>query len=258
MNVLAIASGKGGVGKTSTALTLAAIYAEAGARALVLDLDPQGSASAWLGMAAAADGLTVLDVLDGGARLEDLARPSPWAGVDLVPASPALAAADRALAGQPLAVLGLRRAVQAAAGGPWAWILIDCPPALGLLTTAAVAAAGGVLAAVEPMPLGLTGLADLEAVIGEVGAHVTPRPRLVGVLPCRVDGRLRLARVVLESLAERYGSLMLPAVRSTVKASEAAAAHQALTTYDPGGGAAADYRAAAAEIQARMSHGNET
>lgn len=254
-SVLAIASGKGGVGKTTTALELAAIYAGAGARVLVLDLDPQGSATAWIHGPPTADGLTVLDVMTGAAALQDLARPSSWPGVDLVASKPALAAADRALAGQPMAVLGLRRAVQGAAGGPWGWILADCPPSLGLLTTAALAAAGGVLATVEATALGLGGLGDLLAALDAVGAAVQPAPRLIGVLPCRVDGRLRLARAALDTLAAAHGDLVLPSIRARVAVQQAAAERRPVGELDPAG-AGADYRAVAREVERRM-HGTQ-
>lgn len=257
MQVLAIASGKGGTGKTTTAVTLAAIFAEGGARALVVDLDPQGSASAWLGMAAAADGLTVLDVLDGGANLENLARPSSWPGVDLVPSSPTLAAADRRLSGQPLAVLNLRAAL-ARVGPRWTWVILDCGPGAGSLQTAAVAAAAGVLAPIEATALGLGGLPDLAALVETVGAHVTPAPVLVGILPCKVDPRLRLARAMLETMRERWGGLVMTStIRASVKAAEAAALKQSLLRYDPTGPATADYRAAAVELQGRMEHGTQ-
>lgn len=157
--VLAVASGKGGTGKTTSALALAHAYAAAGARVLVVDADPQGSASAWLGVPPAA-GPTLVDVLAGDAMLDAAAVPSSWPGVDVLPSAPALAGADRALSGRPLAALGLRAAV-GRAGRPWAWVIVDCPPSLGLLTTAALAAATGVLAAVEASALGLGGLSDL-------------------------------------------------------------------------------------------------
>lgn len=250
MQVLTIASGKGGSAKSTTAVTLAAIYASAGARVLVVDLDPQGSATAWLG-ARHDGGRTVVDVMTGDAGLEELARPSSWPGVDVVPSAPALAAADRALAGQPLAVLGLRSAVLSLSAGRWAWVLLDCGPTLGTLTTAGVAAAGGVLAPIEASALGVGGLSDLEALIGAVGAHVTPAPRLVGILPCRVDSRQRIARATVDAMRRRWGGLVLATViRETVKAREAAAARAVLA-----GPAADDYRAAAAELQGRMDHG---
>lgn len=249
--VLAVASGKGGVGKTTTALALASIYAGDGGRVLVVDLDPQGSATAWLGARAAA-GPSVVDVLTGGAELEALARPSPWAGVDVVPAAPALAGADRALAARPLAVLGLRAAL-ARAGGRWAWVVLDCPPSLGSLTTAALAAAGGVLATVEASALGLGGMGDLFAAVDGVAAHVTPSPRVVGVLPCRVDGRLRVARAALEALTSAYGPLMLPPVRARAAVQTAAAERRPVVELDPDG-AGADYRTAAELIERRM-HG---
>lgn len=254
--VLAVASGKGGTGKTTTALALAHAYAAAGARVLVIDADPQGSATAWLGVRPPGAGPSLVDVLAGTAPLDDVARPSPWPGVDVVPASPALAGAERALSGRPMAVLGLRRAV-GAARGPWAWILIDCPPSLGLLTTAALAAAGGVLATVEASALGLGGIGDLVAAVEAVGAHVTPAPVLVGVLPCRVDARLRVTRAALDQLGERFGAMVLPAVRSRTRVGEAAAARAPVVELDPDG-AGADYAAVAALIERRLTDGAQT
>lgn len=251
--VLAVASGKGGTGKTTTALALAHAWAGRGARVLVLDLDPQGSATAWLGARPVAGGPSIVDVLAGDATLGELARPSSWPRVDVAPASPALASADRALSGRPMAVLGLRRAV-ARTGGPWAWVILDCAPSLGLLTTAALAAAGGVLATVEASALGLGGLGDLVAAVEAVGEHVTPAPALIGVLPCRVDIRLRLARAALDQLTGHYGALMLPPVRARARVQEAAAARLPVADLDPEG-AGADYAAVAIEIERRMKHG---
>lgn len=247
--VLAVASGKGGTGKTTTAVNLAAVYADAGARVLVLDLDPQGSATAWLGARAPDAGPSLVDVLAGAAGLDDVARPSPWAGVDVVPASPALAGAERALSGRPMAVLGLRRAV-GAVGGRYAWILIDCPPSLGLLTTAALVAATGVLATVEASALGLGGIGDLVAAVEAVGAYAPPGPALVGVLPCRVDGRLRVARAAIEALTSAYGPLMLPPVRARAAVQTAAAERRPVVELDPDG-AGLDYLVAARMIEER-------
>lgn len=251
--VLAVASGKGGVGKTTTALALAAIYADAGARVLVLDLDPQASASSWLAVEHPG-GPSLVDVLAGEAQLDQLARPSPWAGVDVVPAAAGLAGAERALAGQPMAALGLRRAV-GRVGGRWGWILADCGPGLGLLTTAAVAASTGVLATTEAGMLGLAGLADLAELVEGIGDHVTPAPALVGVLPCKVDARLRLTRAALEALADRWGELVLGPIPATVRLAEAAALRQPITTFDPEGAATLAYRAAAVEIERRLADG---
>lgn len=257
VQVLTIASGKGGTAKTSTCLALAAIFAESGDRVLVVDADAQGSASAWLGVVGAGDGPTLIDVLAGSATLDQVARPSAWPGIDVVPSSPALAAADRTLAGQHMAVLGLRSAL-AAAGGRWRWCLVDCPPNLGLTTAAAVAAATGILATTEASALGLGGLGDLADLVAGIGAHVQPRPRIVGILACRVDSRQRLACAMLDSLRARWGDLVLPGViRETVRLREAAAAREAITRYDPGGPGALDYRQAALDIEQRMQHGKD-
>lgn len=253
--VLAVASGKGGVGKTSTALALAAIYAEAGGRVLVVDLDPQASASSWLAVEHPG-GPSLVDVLAGEAQLDQLARPSPWAGVDVVPAAAGLAGAERALAGQPMAALGLRRAV-GRAGGRWRWILADCGPGLGLLTTSAVAASTTVLATTEAGMLGLAGLVDLAELVEGIGDHVTPAPRLVAVLPCKVDARLRLTRAALEALRGRWAGLVLDPIPATVRLAEAAALRQPITTFDPEGTATLAYRAAAVEIERRLADGSE-
>lgn len=259
MNVITVASAKGGTGKTTTAVSLASVLATSAARVLVLDLDAQGSASAWLGADARPD-VGVLDVLAGRAALAAAVVPSStMPGVDVLPASGELAAADKALAGDALAVLGLRRALEAARPDAYAWVIIDTPPALGTLTTAGIVAARWVVVTAEASAWGLAGVAEtvrtvngaramLEAV-GAVG------PAVLGVLPCRVAPRQRLAAAALAALRTAYGDAVTGStIRESVRLREAAAARLPVTAYDPTGSGAADYAAAAAELTERIHH----
>lgn len=253
MTVLAVASGKGGVGKSTTCLTLGALLAESGQRVLIGDCDAQGSASAWLGVSAVGD-VTLMDVLAGRAALRDIVRRSPAFELDVIPSHPTLAAAERALAGQPLAALGLRKAL-ADSGGRWDWVLLDCPPGLSLMTSAAVAASTAVLATAEPTGLGLHGLGDLLGFVDGIAAHVSPAPFVAAVLACRVPSRQRLAAAMLDVLRERWPDLMMTTtIREAAAAREAAAVRQPLTRYAPGSHVLADYRQALGELEERLKH----
>jgi chromosome partitioning protein len=158
MRLIAIFNQKGGSGKTTTAVNLAAALGEQDRHVLVFDLDPQASASSWLGVKDGGRGL--LDVFTDGLALAGLIQPTSADGVDVIPSSTWLVGAEKALAGEVGAETILRRRL-AALKGPWQYILIDCPPALGLLTVNALAAAQEVLVTVESHVMALSGLARL-------------------------------------------------------------------------------------------------
>jgi chromosome partitioning protein len=243
---------------------------------LVLDLDAQGSASAWLG-ADARPGVGVLEVLTGRAALAAAVVPSStMPGVDVLPASGELAAADKALAGDALAVLGLRRALEAARPDAYAWAIIDTPPALGTLTTAGIVAARWVVVTAEASAWGLAGVAETVRTVNEAerlveqglvtvnGARAMLEavgavgPAVLGVLPCRVAPRQRLAAAALAALRTAYGDAVTgSSIRESVRLREAAAARLPVTLYDPTGTGAADYAAAAAELNGRIHHATQ-
>lgn len=249
MKTLAVTNQKGGSGKTTTAVNLAAALGERGLRVLIVDLDPQASASAWLGVKDGARGL--LDVFTSNVHLSDVVQPTPAAGVELVPASSWLASAEKALAGEPGAELVFRKALRRLPGR-WDYVLVDCPPALGLLTVSALAAVEEVLVPVELSPMALAGVARLVETVDLVRDRLNPELELAHLLACRVDARTTLAREVLQALREGFGEKVLDAVvRESVRIREAWGYGQPVTVYDPSGAGAEDYRAVAAELVKR-------
>ena len=206
--VYALANQKGGVGKTTTAINLAACLAEAGARSLVVDLDPQANATSGLGERA--NGSSSYDLLDG-APLVTLARATRFANLDLVPARPELAGAVVELARQDDGETYLARSLRDARER-YAFVFLDCPPSLGPLTINALAAADRVLVPVQAEYYALEGLAQLVRSVELVRARLNPRLEVGGVLLTMVDGRTRLAADVSEEVRRHFGNLVFDTV----------------------------------------------
>src|SRR5262245_11474261 len=246
MRLIAIINQKGGSGKTTTAVNLAAALGEQDRRVLVLDLDPQASASSWLGVKDGGRGL--LDVFTDGLALAGLTQPTSTEGVEIVPSSTWLVGAETALAGEVGAETILRRRL-AALKGHWQYILIDCPPALGLLTVNALAAAQEVLVTVESHVMALGGLARLLETLDVVKERLNPDVKITGILACRVNARTRHAQEVVEQLQTRFGSLLYHTlIRENVRLAECPSFGQPITLYDPQCNGATDYRQLATEV----------
>lgn len=249
MRTLAFVNQKGGVGKTTSAVNVAAALAEEGKKVLLLDLDPQGCASAWCGVRD--DGKGLLEVLSGNGSLSDLVAVSSIPGVDVVPASEWLSSADRALAGEVGVETMLRKAVHRLPK-TWDFLLVDCPPALGLLVVSSLVACREVFVPVEASTMALGGLARLVQTVDRVRERLNPGLRLAHILAVRVDSRTNLARDVVDRLRERFGDLVLETVvRESVRFREAWSFGKPITTYDPRGTGAEDYRAVSHELLKR-------
>ncbi len=248
MRTIAVMNQKGGAGKTTTAVNLAAALGERGARVLLLDLDPQASASAWYGVT---DGeRDLLQVFTENGRLEGITRNTGIPGVELVPASTWLVGAEKATAAEPGAEFILRRALEDLT--PRDYLLIDCPPSLGFLSISALAACREVVVPVAAHIMELAGLAALMQTLSTVGERLNPDLRISAVLACRVDSRTNLAREVVKSLRERFEDLVLQTViHENIRLAEAPSFAQPITVYAPDSKGAREYRAAAAEIAAR-------
>jgi chromosome partitioning protein len=216
--IYALANQKGGVGKTTTAINLAACLAEAGERALVVDLDPQANATSGLGMRA--NGTSSYDLLDG-APLVEIAKRTAFANLDLVPSKPDLAGAVVELAARED---GERYLAHALASGSSAYdfVFVDCPPALGPLTVNALAAADRVLVPVQAEYYALEGLTQLMQSIELVRRRLNPGLGIGGVLLTMVDSRTRLAQDVEAEVRRHFGPLVFrTSVPRSVRLAEA-------------------------------------
>jgi chromosome partitioning protein len=246
--VYALANQKGGVGKTTTAINLAACLAEAGERTLVVDLDPQANATSGLGERA--NGTSSLDLLDG-IPLPKLAKTTRFARLDLVPSRPELAGAAVELARRSDGERYLAEAL-AGAGDGYSFVFVDCPPSLGPLTVNALAAADRVLVPVQAEYYALEGLAQLVGSVELVRSRLNPRLALGGVLLTMVDRRTRLAADVAAEVRRHFGELVFrTAVPRSVRVAEAPSHGLPVTAYDRDSAGADAYWKVAMELVGR-------
>jgi chromosome partitioning protein len=226
--VYAFANQKGGVGKTTTAINLAACLAEAGERALVVDLDPQANATSGLGMRA--NGTSSYDLLDG-APLAELAKPTAFPNLFLVPSKPELAGAAVELSQREGGDRYLSHALEHATG--FDFVLLDCPPSLGPLTVNALAAADRVIVPVQTEYYALEGLAQLVQSINLIKTRLNPRLEIAGVLLTMADSRTRLSAEVEAEVRRHFGGLVFEAVvPRSVRVAEAPSHGLPVTHYD--------------------------
>jgi chromosome partitioning protein len=206
--IYAIANQKGGVGKTTTAVNLAACLAEAGERALLVDLDPQANATSGLGERA--NGTSTHDLLDG-IPLSRLARPTRFPNLELVPAKPELAGAAVELAARED---GERYLAEALTGATerWSFVFLDCPPSFGALTVNGLAAADRVLVPVQAEYYALEGLSQLLGSVDLVKRRLNARLGVAGILLTMTDGRTRLSADVEAELRRHFRELVFDAV----------------------------------------------
>ncbi len=252
--VLTVSNQKGGVGKTTTAVNIASALAGLGAKVLVIDLDPQGNASTALGVPHSADIPSVYDVLIEEFPLADIIQVSPEnPNLFCAPSTIHLAGAEIELVAQVAREHRLRRALEEyLRDSPVDFVIIDCPPSLGLLTINAFTAASEVFIPIQCEYYALEGLSQLLGSIQMIQKHLNPELHLSTILLTMFDGRTRLAQQVAEEVRSHFPSQVLETViPRSVRVSEAPSFGQTVIAYDGQSAGAIAYREAAVEIATR-------
>jgi len=247
--IYALVNQKGGVGKTTTAVNLGAYLAQAGKKVLIVDIDPQANATSSLGLDKYDLETTIYDALVREAPLKHAIWRSPELGIFLVPSSPDLAGAEVELVGALAREYRLQQALELAVSD-YAYVLIDCPPSLSLLTVNALtAAAHGVIIPVQCEYLALEGLTQLHQTIELVRARLNPQLMIRGMLMTMFDGRTNLAQQVVDEVRRHFGERVFKAViPRSVRLSEAPSHGQPISTYAPRSAGALAYAALAQEL----------
>ena len=267
MRRIALINQKGGVGKTTTTVNLGAALAEAGARVLVVDLDPQANLTLHLGIdpSALAPEETSYGVLVGGDPVARAVRPTKTPRLSILPSSIDLSGAELELA----SAMGRERLLRDAFD-PWLedwreqtgeypvdYLLFDCPPSLGLLAINGLTAADEVFLVVQTEFFALQGLSKLVEVVRLVQKRMHPELRITGLVPSLYDARLRLAREVLAELRRYFPETVFPtSIAQNVRLAEAPSFGQTILQYAPESTGARDYRALARAVRAQEQTGD--
>jgi len=243
--VIALANQKGGVGKTTTAINLGASLAKQHKSVLIFDFDPQANSSAGLGIRI--DGASTYDVVVNDVPAQDIVVETGVEGLMLAPATPALAGAEVELVPMMAREFRLKRAIDALRGS-YDYVLIDCPPSLGLLTVNALTAADEVIVPVQCEYLALEGLSQLTSTLELVRRNLNSRLQLRGLLLTMFDGRTNLSQQVADEVRSHFSNTFKTVIPRSVRLSEAPSHGLPITRYDPSSRASKAYDEFAEEL----------
>ena len=250
--IVAIANQKGGVGKSTTAVSLGAALADLGFRVLVVDLDPQGNASTGMGIRHESREVTTYDVIVAEAPVADAIVHSPVKGLDAIPSTIDLAGAEIELVSQFSREGRLKRALEAVRTGVYDFVFLDCPPSLGLITINALTAAEELVVPIQCEYYALEGLGQLLRNVSLVQQNINPELRLTGIVMTMFDPRTKLSEQVVAEVRRFFGDLVYDTIiPRTVRLSEAPGFGVPITVYDPKSKGAESYRALAREVADR-------
>jgi chromosome partitioning protein len=257
--VIAIANQKGGVGKTTTAINLGASFAVAEKKTLVIDMDPQGNATSGLGVSGRGSLPTIYDVLTGDSQVADaIVKEVHFPYLDLVPSSRDLVGAEIELVSATARETVLRRGI-ASVRSKYDYVLVDCPPSLGLLTLNTLTAADSVLIPIQCEFYALEGLSQLLNTVRLVQRSLNPKLEIEGVLLTMYDKRLNLSRQVADEAREYFGaSVYKTTIPRNVRLAEAPSFGQPIAQYDVLSIGARSYMSLASEIMNRAEDGTKS
>jgi chromosome partitioning protein len=248
MRIFAVANQKGGVGKTTTTVSLGAALAERGKRVLVVDLDPQGNATTGLGVDGRQFEHSIYDVLLNDVPLVDIVEPAGINNLFVAPATLDLAGVEQELTSMISRELRLKRAITSI-DGDYDYIFIDCPPSLGLITINAFAAATDILVPVQTEFYALEGLTQLQRIVNLVQKELNPSLRITKVVLTMFDARNTLSIDVAKEVKKHFEKeLCKTVIPRTVRLAEAPSFGQPITVFDPNSKGAKAYKALAEEI----------
>jgi chromosome partitioning protein len=252
MRRIAVINQKGGVGKTTSTVNLGAALARHGQRVLICDLDPQCNLTVHLDVDPSGGQPSVYELLHGKATLADVVRPTRQPGLEMVAASVDLAGVELELVntvGRETLLRDAFEATTAADRRRWDYVLMDCPPSLGLLALNALVACDEVFVPLQAEFFALQGLGKLLEVVDLVHRRLNPGLRISGMVSCRHDGSTNLGRQVLADIEKHFGEVLLQTViRRNVKLAEAPSHGKTIFEYDAESRGAADYMALAREV----------